>query len=185
MPQKQYFAGTLLGMSSCASYVSCNHDVLDDATRSQSRSNFEIDISQSIFELERRYRNWPRYGLRWSGWYCNPAQHKLCRPSHGRLWPLAAGTTSAVLDCSTNHDSADRISGQFLFYHDHNFTKSKGNLRFQCLVPLFVPISVYVTMHDDGTASDVTIGCDVTINMPRTTSAMANLGFHSQSSLAM
>ena len=31
-----------------------------------------------------------------------------------------AGTTSAVPDCSTNPDSADRISGQFLFYHDHN-----------------------------------------------------------------
>ena len=25
------------------------------------------------------YRNWPRYSLGWSGWYCNPAQHKLCR----------------------------------------------------------------------------------------------------------
>ena len=75
--------------------------------------------------------------------------------------PLAAapaGTTSAVPDCSTNHDSADRISGQYLFYHDHNFTKSKGNLRFRRLVPLFVPIGVCVTTHDDGTASDVTIG---------------------------
>ena len=30
------------------------HDVIDDVTRSQRRSNFEIDISQSIFELERR-----------------------------------------------------------------------------------------------------------------------------------
>ena len=39
---KQYFAGTLLGMSSCASYVSHTHDVIDDVTRSQSRSNFEI-----------------------------------------------------------------------------------------------------------------------------------------------
>ena len=42
------FAGTLLGMSSCASYVSRTHDVIDDVTRSQSRSNFEIDISPSI-----------------------------------------------------------------------------------------------------------------------------------------
>ena len=33
------------------------------------------------------YRNWPRYGLRWSGWYCHQAQHELCRPSRGRLWP--------------------------------------------------------------------------------------------------
>ena len=30
------------------------HDVIDDVTRSQNRSNFEIDISPSIFELERR-----------------------------------------------------------------------------------------------------------------------------------
>ena len=33
------------------------------------------------------YRNWPRYGLRWSGWYCHQAQHELCRPSRGRLRP--------------------------------------------------------------------------------------------------
>ena len=51
---KQYFAGTLLWMSSCASYVSRTHDVIDDVTRSQRRSNFEIDISPSIFELGRR-----------------------------------------------------------------------------------------------------------------------------------
>ena len=38
------------------------------------------------------------------------------------------------------------------------FTKSKGNLRFRRLVPLFVPIGVYVTTHDDGTACDATIG---------------------------
>ena len=30
------------------------------------------------------YRNWPRYGLCWSGWYYNPEQHELCRPSRGR-----------------------------------------------------------------------------------------------------
>ena len=30
------------------------HDIIDDVTRSQSRSNFEIDISPSIFELERQ-----------------------------------------------------------------------------------------------------------------------------------
>ena len=50
MPHKQYFAGTLMEMSSCASYVSRTHDI----TRSQSRSTFKIDISMSIFELERR-----------------------------------------------------------------------------------------------------------------------------------
>ena len=30
------------------------HDVIDDVTRSQNRSNFEIDISPPIFQLERR-----------------------------------------------------------------------------------------------------------------------------------
>ena len=54
MPHKQYFAGTLLGMSSCASYVSRTHDVIDDVTRSQSRSNIESGISPPIFELESR-----------------------------------------------------------------------------------------------------------------------------------
>ena len=54
VPHKQYFARTLLGMSNCASYVSRTHDVIDDVTRSQSRSNFESDISPSRFELERR-----------------------------------------------------------------------------------------------------------------------------------
>ena len=33
VPHKQYFAGTSLGMSSCASYVSLIHDVIDDVTR--------------------------------------------------------------------------------------------------------------------------------------------------------
>ena len=42
VPYKQYFAGTVLGMSSCASYVSRTHDVIDDVPRSQSRSNFKI-----------------------------------------------------------------------------------------------------------------------------------------------
>ena len=51
-PHKQYFAGTLLGMSSCASYVSRTHDVIGDVTGSQSMSNFEVDISPLIFELE-------------------------------------------------------------------------------------------------------------------------------------
>ena len=30
------------------------HELIDDVTRSQNRSNFEIDISPSIFELQRR-----------------------------------------------------------------------------------------------------------------------------------
>ena len=57
MPHKQYFAGPLLGMSSCASYVSRTHDVIDDVTGSQNRSDFEIDISPSIFKLGRRSKS--------------------------------------------------------------------------------------------------------------------------------
>ena len=41
-------------MSSCASNVSCTPDVIGDVTSTQSRSNFEIDISPSIFQLESR-----------------------------------------------------------------------------------------------------------------------------------
>ena len=54
VPHKECFAGTLLGMSSCASYVSRIHDVIDDVTISQSRSKFEIDASPSIFQLQCR-----------------------------------------------------------------------------------------------------------------------------------
>ena len=57
VPHKHYFAGTLLRISCCASYVSRTHDVIDDVTRSQSRSKFEIDISPSIYELERRSKS--------------------------------------------------------------------------------------------------------------------------------
>ena len=40
VPHKQYFAGTLLELSSCANYVSRIHNFTDDVTRSQSSSNF-------------------------------------------------------------------------------------------------------------------------------------------------
>ena len=33
VPHKEYFAGALLGMSSCASYVSRTHDVIDEVTK--------------------------------------------------------------------------------------------------------------------------------------------------------
>ena len=82
------------------------------------------------------YRNWPRYGLRWSGWYCNREQHELCRSSRGRLRPAQR---VAAPDCSTSHDSADRISGQFLFYHDHNLQKVREtcvfDVLYRCLSP--------------------------------------------------
>ena len=48
------------------------------------------------------YRNWPRYGLRWSGLCC-----------HSRHSTSGAGRGS------TNHSSADRMSGQFLFYYEN------------------------------------------------------------------
>ena len=41
------------------------------------------------------------YGLRWSGWYCNPEQHSLCRPVRPRrpaqlvLFRIAVPTTPA------------------------------------------------------------------------------------------
>ena len=88
-----------------------------------------LQAVQNDIDVDIGYRNWPRYGLRWSGWYCYPAQHELCRPP---------GTTGAVPDCCTNHDSTDRINGQFLFYHDHNFTKCRGNffnVLYRCSSP--------------------------------------------------
>ena len=71
---------------------------------------------------------------------------------------LELTTIRSALDSGTNHESTDLISGQFLFYHDHHFIKSKENLRFRRLLPLFVPIGVCVTTHGDGTARYVTIG---------------------------
>ena len=63
------------------------------------------------------YRNWPRYGLRWSGlcWHC---RHSTSGAGHraaacGRPHECCAGSGS------TNHSSADRMSGQFLFYHEN------------------------------------------------------------------
>ena len=100
------------------------------------------------------YRNWPRYGLRWSGWYCNAEQHELCRPSRGR-----AGRHN---ECCSGLQYQPRQRRPYKWSISilprSQFTKIKGNLRFRRLVPLFVPIGVCVTTHDDGTASDVTIG---------------------------
>ena len=46
VPHKQYFAGTLLGMSSCASYVSRTHDVLTSKCRKCSwLSSWYIQLS--------------------------------------------------------------------------------------------------------------------------------------------
>ena len=53
VPHKQYFASTLLGMSSCASYVSRTHDVIDDVTSHKIGQILKL-ISPSIFELQHR-----------------------------------------------------------------------------------------------------------------------------------
>ena len=102
-----------------------------------------IPVFSRLLPFIHVYRNWPRYGLRWSGWYCNPEQHELCRLSRGRLRPRRP---------------AQRVVVNFYSTTITIYRKSKGNLRFRRLVPLFVPIGVCVTTHDDGTASDVTIG---------------------------
>ena len=89
--------------------------------------------------------------------YRNIAQ-ELCRPSGGRLRPrrpaqrvlfrIAVPTTTAQTVKVVNFYSTTITI----------YRKSKGNLRFRRLVPLFVPIGVFVTTHDDGTACDATIG---------------------------
>ena len=113
-------------------------------------------VKLSIFSAQAvtGYRNWPRYGLRWSGWYCNPEQHELCRPLRGRA--------SRHNECCSGLQYQPRQRRPYKWSISilprSQFTKSKGNLRSRRLVPLFVPIGVCVTTHDDGTASDVTIG---------------------------
>ena len=66
------------------------------------------------------YRNWPRYGLPWSG-LCWHSQHST---SGAGPCAAACGRAGRLHECcagsgSTNHDSADRMSGQFLFYHEN------------------------------------------------------------------
>ena len=63
------------------------------------------------------YRYWPRYGLRWSGLCCHSRRSASGAGRRaaacGRLHECCAGSGS------TNHDSADRMSGQFLFHHEN------------------------------------------------------------------
>ena len=67
---KQYFAAMQLGMSSCASYVSCIRNVIDDVSRTQSGSNFEIDKSPSIFLAIGSIKSSNYRKCLWlSGWY--------------------------------------------------------------------------------------------------------------------
>ena len=98
------------------------------------------------------YRNWPRYGLRWSGWY------NSCRPSRGRKRPRDGRHNECCSGLQYQPLQRRPYKWSISILPRSQFTKSKGNLRFRRLVPLFVPIGVCVTTHDNGTASDVTIG---------------------------
>ena len=75
------------------------------------------------------YRNWPRYGLRWSGWYCNPEQHELCRPSQRVLFRIAVPTTTAQTVYVVHF-----YSTMITIYR-----KSKGNLGFDVLCRCWSP----------------------------------------------
>ena len=59
-----------------------------------------------------------------------PGTARVGRPSCGRLRPRRPAHECCAGSGSTNHDSADRMSGQFLFYHEkeakHN-DKSRDN----------------------------------------------------------
>ena len=85
------------------------------------------------------------------------------------------------VDSSTNHDSTvvNFYSTMVTMY------KSKENLRFWCLVTLFVPIGFFVMMHDDGTASDITIGLWLHNQQAMNHKHNGELWFSLPSSLAM
>ena len=48
-----------------------------------------------------------------------PGTARVGRPSRGRLRPRRPAHERCAGSGSTNHDSADRMSGQFLFYHEN------------------------------------------------------------------
>ena len=68
-----------LGLTGC--------DEASSAIEGVSSTTAVPGVSKWRFSSEVGYRNWPRYGLRWSGWYCRPAQRVLCR--------IAVPTTTA------------------------------------------------------------------------------------------
>ena len=116
--------------------------------------NLAGGFAATIFYLIIKYKNWSWCGLLRSGSYCNAEQRELCRPlgaACGRHNECSAG-----FQYQLRHHKAYKWSISII--PRSQFTKSKGNLCFRHLVPLFVPIGVCVTTHDDGTASDVTIG---------------------------
>ena len=90
------------------------HDVIDDVTRSQSRSNFEIDISASMFELERRSK----------------AQN--VGNTHGYLFTYStSGITSGEKVCCELKMTAIL---KILIY----WTKLQSDLRYEKIVPNYV-----------------------------------------------
>ena len=48
VPHRRYFAGRKMGVCSCTSYVLQIHDIIDDVTRSKSRPNVKIVITQFL-----------------------------------------------------------------------------------------------------------------------------------------
>ena len=125
------------------------------------------------------FRNWPRYGLRWSGRYCNPAQHELCRPSHGRL-------PSAVSRIAVPTTTAQTV--QVVNFYSTTITilqKAMEACVFDVLHRCSSPSTFAWRRMTTGQLVKSQLVCDVTINRPQTTSLTSNLGFHSQSRLAM
>ena len=75
------------------------------------------------------YRNWPRYGLRWSGWYCHQAQHELCRPSRGRLRPRRPAQRVLCL-MAVPPTTARTVSWSISILPRSQFYKKQGKLAF-------------------------------------------------------
>ena len=66
-----------------------------------------------------------------------PGTARVGRPSRGRLRPRRPAHECCAGSGSTNHDCADRMSGQFLFYHEneakHN-DKSRDGLTMSAML---------------------------------------------------
>ena len=128
------------------------------------------------------YRNWPRYGLRWSGWYCNPAQHELFRPWRGR----AGRHNECFAGLQYQPRQRRPYKWSISILPRSQFYKKQGKLAFSTSSTAVRP---HRCLRNDAWRREQLatsqLVCDVTINKPRTTSTKANSGFHSQSRLAM
>ena len=63
------------------------------------------------------YSNWPQYGLHWSGFCCH-SRHSTSGTGR-RAAPCCRPHECCAGSGSTNHCSTDRMSSQFLFYHEN------------------------------------------------------------------